>query len=451
MGRKPTLLQRFARWLGKAAAPAAVLGGNWTGTSFVDNFKRLREPRPNELLAELKGMAWTCISLNASTCASYPPRLYVITQHHQPRPRCPTKSLQPQVEQKLRANPRLPLHVKSAARIEEVTAHPLLDLLARPNPYHNQYDLWELTHVYLETLGRAFWSIDTGPLGTPTALWVLPAQNVTPRREPDSPNIIDAYEYQSGSRRQEFRPADIIHFRYPDPRNPYTDGISPLRAAWEQIDFLSEYTAFKNTTYGNNALPAALITPEDILGEEERDRLETQIQQRFQRRGAGSVLVGESKLQLHLLSHSMGDLAALADARATKEDVANAFHCPIAFFTTNTNLANLQAATSQHMTQAIAPRLQRRDEKLNQCLLPLLDPSQRLFLASDDPVPADQNATLQQLALDLKYGVLSINETRSGRGLPPVPWGNVPWLPRLWLPTDYPNRNEPGPGHRANQ
>jgi len=432
----PSLLTRFSRWLSGKAKPTALAGSQWSGTSYVDTFKRMRQPVANELLSELKGMAWSCISLNAAVCATYPPRLYVVTRHNEPRPRCLTQSLAPRVERRLRASTHLDLYTKSAATIEEVTSHPLLELFAQPNPYHNAFDLWELTQVYLEVHGQAFWQVQQGPLGVPSALWVLPAQNMTPKRAPDSRNLIDYYNYRTGAREQNFSPSEIVHFRYPDPRDPYLSGISPLRAAYEQVSFLSNFSAFKNTTYENNALPAAILTPADTLGEEERDRLETQIKDRFQRGGAGRVLVGESNMQLHILAHSMGDLAALADARATKEDIANAFHCPIAFFTTNTNLANLQAATSQHMQQAIGPRLERRDEKLNQCLLPLYDLTGRLFLASDDPVPVDQQASLVQEEMDLKYGVLSINEVRGGRGLPPVPWGNVPWLPNRWLPTD---------------
>ena len=55
--------------------------------------------------------------------------------------------------------------------------------------------------------------------------------------------------------------------------------------------------------------------------------------------------------------------------------IANAFHCPIAFFTTQTNLANLMTSQTQHMDQAVSPRLERRDEKLNAQLVPLYDPT----------------------------------------------------------------------------
>ncbi len=84
------------------------------------------------------------------------------------------------------------------------------------------------------------------------------------------------------------------------------------------------------------------------------------------------------------------------------------------------------------MAKAIAPRLRRRDEKLNEQLVPLFDPSHRLFLASEDPVPANRELLANEQELKLKYGVVTINEIRGDEGLPPVPWGDAPWLPSAW-------------------
>src|SRR5262249_53846143 len=171
-----------------------------------------------------------------------------------------------------------------------------------------------------------------------------------PKREPKSVNLVDYYLYRAGTSEQRFAPDEVIHFRYPDPRDPYTSGLSPLRACYEQAALTSQFAAFKRAKFDNHAVPDALVTPDAVLGEEERDRLEAQWNQRLRRGGAGRVVVAESKVQVHLLAHSMGDLAALADLRATKEAIANAFHVPLSFLTSETNLANLQAAEHQHMT-----------------------------------------------------------------------------------------------------
>ena len=87
------------------------------------------------------------------------------------------------------------------------------------------------------------------------------------------------------------------------------------------------------------------------------------------------------------------------------------------------------ATPDKSVRKAIRPRLHRRDEKLNEQLIPLYDPTGRLFLASEDPVPVDQDAGIAQQQLDLKFGVVTINEMRGERGLPPVPWGDKPWVP----------------------
>jgi hypothetical protein len=112
--------------------------------------------------------------------------------------------------------------------------------------------------------------------------------------------------------------------------------------------------------------------------------------------------------------------------KANKEDIANAFHIPLPFLTGETNLANMQAADHLHKSLAILPRLRRRDEKLNEQLIPLYDSTGRLFIQTPDPTPANQQFVLQQEQADLRQGVRTINEVRASRGLAPVAWGDGP-------------------------
>ncbi len=443
-----TALTRLTHWINRGvdgpraqkSAPAVLAGSQWTGTGFVDAYKRTRNPTPNEQLAELKNTAFTCASINAAVCAAFPPRLYVATHPGQDAPKCLTQRLDRPTEQRLRSSKSLPGRITKARQIEEVLEHPLLTLLRKVNPVHNRFDLWELTTFYQEVLGSAYWYLKFGVFGVPEEIWLLPAQNVTPRREPTSARLVDYYEYRVGATTVRFRPDEIIHFRYPDPKDPYTAGLAPLRACWEQAALTSDYLAFKKATWENNAIPGVVISPDEVIGEEERDRLEAQWNTKFRRGGAGRALISESGMKVSILAHSHGDLAALAEYDKTKEDIANAFHVPLSFLTSKTNLANLQAAEHQHMAKAIFPRLQRRDEKLNERLLPLYDPTGRLFVASEDPIPYNQEIAFKQQEIDMKYGILTINEVRQDRGLPPVAWGETPWLPIAWAPSDFPER-----------
>ena len=60
-------------------------------------------------------------------------------------------------------------------------------------------------------------------------------------------------------------------------------------------------------------------------------------------------------------------------------------------------------------------RLRRRDEKLNEQLIPWYDTTGKLFLATPDPVQIDREFTLKQEEMDLRYGVRTAEEIRQRR------------------------------------
>lgn len=422
---------RLAHWFQPRSGPPSV---GLSGPAPLDAYRRLREPTPVELLQECKNIAYTCASLNASVCAAFAPRLYVRTHPGQAEPRCRTRSLPAHHPQSIA--------YQGKAQIAEVLEHPLLTLLRQVNPVLNAHDLWELTTLYQEIHGSAYWLLEfDAVLQIPQTIWILPSHAITARREPRSPRLVDRYEVTTAQGVEAYPPERIIAFHYPDPRDPYRSGLSPLRAVFESVALNSQFLAYKRSIWDNAALPGVILSPNEVISEEERDRLEARWNQRFRQGGNGRVLVAESNLEVDVIQASLADVAALAEAGATRQDIANAFGIPLAFLTTETNLANLQAAEHQHLAKAIRPRLIRRDEKLNERLVPFFDPTGRLFFASDDPVGADRDFDLRRQETDLKWGIRTINEVRAERGLPPVEWGDKPWLPVHLAPSDYPDRS----------
>src|SRR5437660_305768 len=112
------LLQRLSRWFGVRAArrgPSSLLGPQWAGSYSYDIYRRLRAPSSLDLLEELKNTAWACASLNAAACASFPPRLFVVTRPGEAAPRCLTRALSSRDELRLRTNAR----TRAAERVEE--------------------------------------------------------------------------------------------------------------------------------------------------------------------------------------------------------------------------------------------------------------------------------------------------------------------------------------------
>src|ERR1700686_1544323 len=182
-------LHRLARWLLRKTAPGTLASPS--APLFLDAFRQRRQRTPTEWLMELKNTAWACASINSSVCASLPPQLLVLTGPNQPPPRCATRKLDPAlVKQLSAARPQL-----ASQTVEEGVDHPILTLFRQVNPAQNAFDLWEITELYLEVVGSAYWLLDFDPaLNTPKTIWILPAHLVWPRRMPDSPRLVDFFE-----------------------------------------------------------------------------------------------------------------------------------------------------------------------------------------------------------------------------------------------------------------
>ncbi|MGC8625854.1 MAG: hypothetical protein ACP5VQ_11410 [Phycisphaerae bacterium] len=84
----------------------------------------------------------------------------------------------------------------NAAAVEEITDHPLLNLLEKDNDGLNGYQLRYMTGVYMEVFGGAYWLLEPGPFEPVRRIKVLPTQRVLPLR--DNP---------------EFRPINVIFGR----------------------------------------------------------------------------------------------------------------------------------------------------------------------------------------------------------------------------------------------
>lgn len=390
-----------------------------------------RADRPADCLAELSHTAYACAAINAAVCASYPPRLFS-------RGRAGRKLR----TRALGAEERRRLAVACGGEVREVMEHPLLDLLEEVNGEQDPQELWELTTLHQETVGSAYWSLETGGDGLPGAIWTLPAHRVRAVRRDDG--ALEGYRVAGPKGETALPAAEVVHFRYPDPRDPYGPGLSPLRACLETVRASGQLRAYRGGLLEGAAAPGVILTPEGPLGEDERERLEGEWERKF-RRGTGRVLVADASLKVSVVQNPLGELATLADMGGTRADIANAFGVPLSYLTNETNLANLQAAERQHLAVAVRPRLRRRDQRLTSALARLYDPGGGLFFASDDPSPLEREEALKRQELDLKQGVLSINEVRAGRGLGPVEWGGVPWLPVAWAPTDITGRIDIAP------
>lgn len=107
--------------------------------------------------------------------------------------------------------------------------HPLRRLLARPNPFMDEFDFWRSVIVYQKLAGGAYFEKERDRGGRAIALWPLRPDWVRPVKS--SRAFISGYEYAvPGEEVVTLRVEDVLDFRLFDPLNLYR-GYPPAAVA----------------------------------------------------------------------------------------------------------------------------------------------------------------------------------------------------------------------------
>jgi len=392
------------------------------------NYGENLQPEDNfeAFMKAYRGWVYVASSKNAQASASIPLKLYVGKPTNATIKSHPTKKITKEKDVFLRNNPVLSSlpQVRKAFEIEEVTDHPLLTMLRNVNNFMNYFSLFELTNLYQELCGNAYWYVIEDRLGIPREIWPIPPQNM--RIVPDKARFIGSYKYIRGWDETEFKESQVIHFKFPSPTSMYY-GRAPLAAVTDSYNISQNINKYENFVFSNMGRVEGAFETEQELSQWEFDRLKEEIKQTFQ----GIENVGKSPLlekgvKYKTYGLAPRDLAFMQGRKAVKEEIVNAYGQSLGLYDKDATRANAEVASFTFMRDTIKPRLIRTEEKLNEKLVPKFD--DKLFVAFDDPVPPDKEYRLKERESNLKTGYSSINMEREFDNKMPVEWGNDPIL-----------------------
>jgi phage portal protein BeeE len=262
-------------------------------------------------------------------------------------------------------------------------------------------------------------------------LWLMPPQFVSLVLGLDWRRRIQAYKFSNLGTSIDLPPAEVIDFRMPDLFDPYTNGKGPLEAAIGRQRLANAHLVQAQALLENRARPDAIIspsTPDMPIGRSEAKRINRAFSRQFQGAGAGGLFVSSTGLKLDPITFSPRDMGDLAETRATCDEIARAFGVPLAMLDKDANRANSVEAREQHAKDAIWPRLIPMQDQMNNRVMPMYDPTGRLFVAYDDPVPRNQELAAKLRGMNLGMGYTTVNEERTEDKRTTVPWGDEPWM-----------------------
>lgn len=212
----------------------------------------------------------------------------------------------------------------------EVSDHPLLTLLARPNERQSGTAMVRALVSHLLLAGDAFLRV-VALDGEPRALHVLRPDRVRP--VPDRDGWVAAYDY-AGARSQRIPlgdgPPPIIHLSLFDPLDDH-DGLPPLAAAAAALDVHNAATRWNKALLDNSARPsgALVYSAEGNLSSEQMERLRSELETGYAGAArAGRPMLLEGGLDWKAMGYSPRDMDFMEARNGAARDIALAFGVP---------------------------------------------------------------------------------------------------------------------------
>lgn len=228
----------------------------------------------------------------------------------------------------------IPLVVTEDDRRHDV--HPLLDLLARPNPAQSGPALLEAFIGHLLLSGDGYLEAAGFDLeGHPRELHVLRSDRMRVIPGPDG--WPEAYEYAVGGRKVRFDMSGevppILHLRSFHPQNDHY-GLSPLEAASQAIDVHNAASRWSKALLDNAARPSGAIIYRGTDGSgtlraDQYARLVEELELNHQgARNAGRPMLLEGGLDWKPMGFSPSDMEFHRTKEAAAREIALAFGVP---------------------------------------------------------------------------------------------------------------------------
>ena len=227
----------------------------------------------------------------------------------------------------------LPLVCQTAAQRFE--AHPVLDLIGRPNGAQGRAEFLEAVYGYLLLAGNAYVEAVPGAGAVPGELHVLRSDRMN--LVPGADGWPVAYDYTVSGRTHRYdvtgEMSPICHLKTFHPQDDHY-GFSPMQAAAVAVDVHNSASSWSKALLDNAARPSGAIVYKGAdgaasLSSDQYDRLVSEMEAHHQgARNAGRPMLLEGGLDWKPMGFSPSDMEFQKTKEAAAREIAIAFGVP---------------------------------------------------------------------------------------------------------------------------
>ncbi|MDZ4380459.1 MAG: phage portal protein [Parvibaculum sp.] len=283
----------------------------------------------------------------------------------------------------------------------ELSEHPLLALIERPNEGQAGADFFESWYSFLQVAGNAYMEL-VEVEGAPRELHVLRPDRM--KAVPGRAGWPEAYEYSVNGRVVTIpcgTPSPVLHMRLFNPVDDYY-GMSPLEAAACAIDIHNAAGSWNKSLLDNAARPSGALVYKGgeagaNLTEDQFERLKRELAENYQgAANAGRPLLLEGGLDWTSMGLTPQEMDFIAAKHAAAREIALAFGVPpmLLGIPGDNTYANLREANRAFWRGTVLPLAGRTARALTHWLGPRYEGKLRLWYDADqvDALSADRDA-----------------------------------------------------------
>lgn len=321
----------------------------------------------------------------------------------------------------------------------EVFEGPITDFLYRPATNLTGKQYLYLNTAYKELTGNSFWKIER--IGKTVKLVPLISTCVTPIVKDGK---LVGYKYVEGTATHIYKPEEVLHDRYVDPKRPYW-GVGKLEKIARWVDTNAYAAEFQRLFYVNGSQFGGFIETE----EESRDRIELikagLLNEHAGIRNAHKIAVLPKGSKFSAATATMAEMQYTENDDRMRDKILSAFGVPktLVGFTTDVNRAAIEGSEYIFAQWTVKPIADELVDFMNEYIVPMFDNTGAYYIAYDDFVPENVELKIKERQAGLaNQAYMSVNEVRATVGLPPISGGDAVYGNPFGAPLGTPEEAE---------
>lgn len=301
--------------------------------------------------------------------------------------------------------------------LREVVDHPVLELLERPNEWMLGIDALQVTQVWLDIKGEAFWLLAFGDKGQPVGIYPVPPHWVTSVPTSSQPYFTVAI----GTSQLRVDPRGVLWLRDIDPENPYGRGTGVAESLGDELETDEFAAKYVKAWFYNNASPSMIVSFEGATLDQLKEAAAKWEAKHRGVHNAHRAHFAAGKMNAVKLDTAFRDQQMVEIRRLSRDTVIQVFGVPPECIGVieNSNRATIDAASYMYATGVEHPRVEKLRLELASRLMPLFSGGDSALLECELSTPNDQTRRLE--VMRAQPASFLANEWRTEAGYDPLP------------------------------